>query len=63
MCPTTLLDTIGHMSEDFVGHVSDRTLVSDFPLLPLGRVCEANLHQGYKPSAIGAILAQTYGSV
>ncbi len=31
----TLLDTIGHVSH-FVRHMSDRTLVSDFPFLPLG---------------------------
>ncbi len=28
--------TVGHVSDDFVRHVSDKTLVSDIPLLPLG---------------------------
>ncbi len=38
--------TIGHMSNDFVRHVSYRTLVSDFPLPPLGsssKYCLCNI--------------------
>ena len=31
-------------------------------LRPPQGVCEAHLHQAYKPSVIGAILSQTYGS-
>ena len=31
-----MLDTIGHMSDDFVRHVSYKTLVFDIPFLPLG---------------------------
>ncbi len=36
MCLTKMLDTIGHMSDDFVRHMSYKTLVFDIPLLPLG---------------------------
>ncbi len=38
-------------------------LIGKFVLRPQRGVCEAHLHQSYKPCVIGAIPSQTYGKV
>ncbi len=50
------VDTIGHVSDDIVRHVSDKTLGSDIPLMPLDNISPFRASENLQPPLLTKII-------